>query len=377
MPLAIRLAELRSPLEKSYRNSVYCASTLKQDGGKLRGRYCGNRWCLVCSRVRTARAINKYKPIIDSWADPQFVTLTVRNVPGDQLSQTLDQMVKTSAVIRRAITRTDGLSFEALRKLECTHNYHRDDYHPHYHLIVNGKAQALALRNRWLAAWGDQADAQGQDVRPCTPGSLLELCKYATKLASSSGGRKQYMSPEALDVIFLSLRGRRIWQSIGFVAKATVDEEAEIGTDGTTEALSPAADGAEWSWEQDQHDWVDHRTGELLTGWTPNTSAEAFVTNYAPPNPTTPYGNERQAGSAQAGGPQTRAVPPGGTGASTQEAPGGYGRRPERIAGSGNPTADARRHCEVTRRRSNPDGLPGRNAGYALAVESAQEILRL
>ncbi len=378
MPLAIRLAELRSPLEKSYRNTVYCASVLKQDGGKLRGRYCGNRWCLVCSRVRTARAINKYRPILDTWTDAQFVTLTVRNVPGDQLDQTLDAMVKTSAVIRRAITRTDKLSFEALRKLECTHNYHRDDYHPHYHLIVNGKAQALALRNRWLAAWGDKADAQGQDVRPCTPGSALELFKYATKLASNAGGgRKQYMSPEALDVIFQSLRGRRIWQSIGFVAPATVDEEGEIGTDGNTAALTEDADGTDWLWHQDQHDWVDTRTGELLTGWVPNTSAEAFVTHFTPPNPTTPYGNETQAVTAQTSSTQTGPVPPGSTGAGTQEAPGRYSRRPERSAGSGNPTADARRHCEVTRRRSNPDGLPGRNAGYALAVESAQEILRL
>jgi hypothetical protein len=377
MPLAIRLAELRSPLEKSYRNTIYCASTLKQDDGKLRGRYCGNRWCLVCSRVRTARAINKYKPILDTWTDAQFVTLTVRNVPGDQLDQTLDQMVKTSAVIRRAITRTDGLSFEALRKLECTHNYHRDDYHPHYHLIVNGKAQALALRNRWLAAWGDQADAQAQDVRPCTPGSALELFKYATKLASSSGGKKEYITPAALDTIFRAMRGRRIWQSVGFTAKATVDEEAAIGTDGNTAALTEDADGTDWLWHQDQHDWVDTRTGELLTGWTPNTSAESFVAHYAPPNLITTYGNESQAVTAQTSSTQTGAVPPGSTGASTQEAPGGYGRRHERSAGSGNPTADTRRRCETSRRRRNPAGLPGANAGYALAVESAQEILRL
>ncbi len=378
LPLAIRLAELRSPLEKSYRNTVYCASTLKQDGGKLRGRYCGNRWCLVCSRVRTARAINRYKPILDTWTDAQFVTLTVRNVPGDQLSQTLDQMVKTSAVIRRAITRTDKLSFEALRKLECTHNYHQDTYHPHYHAIVNGRAQALALRDRWLAAWGDQADAQAQDVRPCTPGSALELFKYATKLASNAGGgRKQYMSPEALDVIFQSLRGRRIWQPVGFTAKATVDEEAEIGTDGTTEALIPAADGAEWSWEQEQHDWINHHTGELLTGWTPNASAESFVTHYAPPHLTTTYGNQSQAVTAQTSGPQTGAVPAGSTGTGRTGQPARHGRRPERIAGSGNGTVDARCYRAATRRRSNPDGLPGRNAGYALAVESAQEILRL
>ncbi len=374
MPLAIRLAELRSPLEKSYRNTVYCASTLKQDGGKLRGRYCGNRWCLVCSRVRTARAINRYKPILDTWTDAQFVTLTVRNVPGDQLSQTLDQMVKTSAVIRRAITRTDKLSFEALRKLECTHNYHQDSYHPHYHAIVNGREQALALRDRWLAAWGDKADAQAQDVRPCTPGSALELFKYATKLASNAGGgKKEYIAPAALDTIFQAMRGRRIWQPVGFTAPATVDEEAEIGTDGTTEALSPAADGVEWEWIQDQHDWVDTRTGELLTGWVPNKAAEAFVTHYAPPNPTTPYGNETQAATAQASGPQTRAASPGSAGASTQETPGGYGRRHDRSGGSGNRSPDARRHCPATAGGRGRPGNVRRDESNGLALAPCQE----
>jgi hypothetical protein len=63
LPLAVDLAELRSPNEKSYRNTIYCASVLVQTpDGKLTGRFCSTRWCLVCNRVRTARLIYAYGP---------------------------------------------------------------------------------------------------------------------------------------------------------------------------------------------------------------------------------------------------------------------------------------------------------------------------
>ncbi len=377
LPLATRLAELRSPLEKSYRNTIYCASTLRQNGGKLVGKYCGNRWCLVCNRVRTARAISRYKPVLDQWREPMFVTLTVRNVQGEQLAETIGEMLARFAAARRGITRTDGLSFEALRKLECTHNQHRGDYHPHFHALVNGRAAAEALRTRWLAAWGDQADAQAQDVRAATPGSAHELFKYFTKLASSAGGKKQFIPVEALDTIFRAMRGRRVWQPVGFTATPQVDEEAQIGTDGTTEALTPAADGAEWEWMQDQHDWVDHRTGELLTGWEPNRAAESFVTHFTPHPSPGHHGNQSPAAAAQAGGAQAGAAragagstgTPRSTGTAEPGGPGRIGRRPERSAGSGNAGPDDRRHCPAPPggRHSHGSSLTDARGGYAMA----------
>ncbi len=378
LPLATRLAELRSPLEKSYRNTIYCASTLRQNGGKLQGKYCGNRWCLVCNRVRTARAISRYKPVLDQWREPMFVTLTVRNVGGDQLAETIGEMLARFAAASRGITRTDGLSFEALRKLECTHSYHRGDYHPHFHALVNGRAAAEALRTRWLAAWGDQADAQAQDVRAATPGSAHELFKYFTKLASSAGGKKQFIPVEALDTIFRAMRGRRVWQPVGFTATPQVDEEAQIGTDGTTEALTPVADGTEWAWEQDQHDWVDHRTGELLTGWEPNRAAESFVTHFTPHPSPGHHGNQSPTAAAQAGGAQAGAAPAGGTGTprSTRTAePVCPGRRPERAAGSGNGGPDDRRHCPAPPGGRNPPGSSLTDARGRHALEPGSEIV--
>ena len=42
-------------LQKSYWNTYHCARTLTlQSDGNITGRYCKNRWCLVCNSIRTA-----------------------------------------------------------------------------------------------------------------------------------------------------------------------------------------------------------------------------------------------------------------------------------------------------------------------------------
>jgi len=279
VPLAVKLAELRSPLEQAYRNTVYCAGTLAQEGGKLTGKYCGNRWCLVCNRVRIARAINRYAPVLEGWTDKWFVTLTLRNVAGADLSATVEGMIHTAQEIRRGITRTDRLTFRALRKLECTYNAERNDFHPHFHFVVEGRAQADALVRRWLAAHHDTATADAQDVRACDNGSLHELFKYFTKvLAKARDGRARPVPPAALDLIFRAMKGRRVYQPMGFTAATEArDEDAPIDPAEATEATTRQSERVLWEWLQDCHDWVDLSTGEVLTGYQPTFGFRALV----------------------------------------------------------------------------------------------------
>lgn len=140
MPLAINLAELRTPLEKSYRNTVYCSAILSQQNGKIIGTYCGNRWCMVCNRIRTARAIERYLPIVERWPDKHLVTLTLRNVSAAQLDACIAQMIRDFQATKLALRRTDGHKLVALRKLECTYNVRTKEYHPHFHVVEIGRA---------------------------------------------------------------------------------------------------------------------------------------------------------------------------------------------------------------------------------------------
>ena len=269
MPIAVGLAEQRSELEKSYRNTVYCANSLRQSSsGSLTARYCGNRWCLVCCRIQIARSIHRYIGELDSWSDKMFVTLTIPNVPGHKLREAIDLLLRAVPQISRAIKRTDCLPFRAIRKVECTYNLRRNDYHPHLHLVVEGQAQAEALIRRWLKLFPDARKA-AQDSRPCGAGEALELFKYFTKLVTkTSEGHSRPIPVVALDVIFTAMRGRRVYQPVGFTLTGLRDQAEEAQASLARQAVAPSRIGEsiDWQWSQLLADWVDFRTGELLTG---------------------------------------------------------------------------------------------------------------
>ena len=282
LPLATALAELHSPLEKSYRNTIYCASCIKQENGVLSSKYCGNRWCLVCSRIRTARAMNAYLPVLSSWSDPYLVTLTVPNCSGEELPGALALMQEKFTSCKRSIVRTHGLELIAVRKLECTYNNRRGDFHPHYHVIVNGQAQAELLRGLWLRRWQGVADAKAQDVRKCDENALGELFKYFTKLTTrtgAKGGGRGFVPVAALDVIFRAMRHKRVWQPVGFQLPKEVEESIEgeeIEVDGTV-AFKRATEVIYWEWFQTLNDWVDRESGETLSDYEPGERFRRFV----------------------------------------------------------------------------------------------------
>lgn len=288
VPLAIQLAKLHSPLEKSYRNAFYCAGTLVQDAtGALRGEYCGTRWCQVCNRIRTARAIERYEPILAGWSDAHFVTLTIPNVVADSLSNTIAIMSRDISAIARAIRRTDSLPFRALRKLECTFNPDREDFHPHFHLIVESPEVAKRLERRWLRRY-PMATPAAQHIRPCDTGMLKELFKYFTKLTverSAPGPQRPLAPARALDVIFRAMVGRRVYQPMGFKAAVPPgrDEDAEIGDTCSTSSPKRLGEGVDWDWFQQAHDWIDTATGEALSGYVPLGHPGSMEVGSAPP----------------------------------------------------------------------------------------------
>lgn len=271
--LAARLAALHSPLQTPYRRTYYrCSQTITQtDTGTLHTWYCGYRWCAVCGRIRTARAIETYLPVVSEWESPMFVTLTVPNVPGDAIGDTLDTMRATFHSAKRSITRTHKLPFRAIRKTEITYNVERGDYHPHYHVLVDNRETADTLVTLWLRAF-PAASPAAQHVAPVTPGdvgSLTELFKYYTKLVTKGrDGRRRIVPAHALDTIFRAIKGDKVWQRFGFVLPKGDDEAIETETieDLTgTPAWKRLGDEIAWEYDRELADWVDHATGEVLS----------------------------------------------------------------------------------------------------------------
>lgn len=278
--LAEGLGRLTSPLSNAYRNTQRCGAVLRQEGGKLSAKYCGNRWCLVCNSIRTAKLFDAYGPTLRSWGDAHFVTLTIPNVNGARLHGAVREMLAELPKIVRGIRRTDRLDVKAVRKLETTYNPKRRDFHPHLHLVVNSGAVAAALVRRWLERF-PEASERAQHIEKCDSGAIAELFKYFTKLTVKGlDGQHTAPPPHALDTIFRAVRGLRMFQAMGFVApKAAVEADDELLTldVGTVSPSRRREALVDWEWSGELTDWIDYSTGEVLSGYEPSEKMRGLV----------------------------------------------------------------------------------------------------
>jgi len=264
--LVLELVKLNSSLKKSYWNTFHCSNVILQDGQKLTTTYCNNRWCIVCNRIRTAKLIKGYLPELKKMEDPQFVTLTIPNMSGEDLESSINKMTKELIKIKNLFYQRRTFQINGVRKIECTHNEATDLYHPHFHIVLDGKDVGEALIQEWLSRF-PEANRGAQDIRSADENSMIELFKYTTKLTTKNKVTRDEdktiieVNPVALDVIFQALRKKRTFQSMGWVKQVSEDID-EVDA----QIVEDVEDGVDvWTWEQEASDWVNS-SGELLTG---------------------------------------------------------------------------------------------------------------
>jgi len=254
------LIDLKSTLNKSYWQTFYCSKTILQESNTIKTSFCNQRWCLTCNRIRTANLINGYKKEIEQFNDPQFLTLTIPNVSGIELSYTINLMNKAIRNITKNALKTHKIRIKALKKYECTYNSNTIKFHPHFHFIINDLKTAQFVKKEWLKLFPD-AKHYLQDIRQATNTSLIELCKYFTKVISKG----QNYSPEALDIMFRAAKNKRTFQSIG-IKKAEVSEDIEQIEKQIIDWKSP--DNEIYDWDKQFNDWVSG-SGEVLSEYVP------------------------------------------------------------------------------------------------------------
>ena len=157
---------------------------------------CKYRMCPACQRadaindsLRLYLRLEKNKRFI-------FVTLTVPNVPGDELKNTMRDMNKAYDKLMR---RKQFLQFDSsVAKMEITYNARANTFHPHLHVILavddayfdKSNTQYLTqaqLLEHWRGVTGDDSITQ-VDVRAVKNNSdddfekaVLEISKYTAK----------------------------------------------------------------------------------------------------------------------------------------------------------------------------------------------------
>lgn len=266
--LALINNNLKSDLLKSYWNTYYCCRKIEIVEGKTRAKYCKNRWCMVCNRIATAKSIFKYKDTLLSLEDLHFLTLTIPNVNSDLLRTNIDKMNKTFENIRRTVLRKYGFKIKGIKKLEITYNSDRNDYHPHFHLLIENRTGCEAIILEWLKRY-PSAKRISQDFRKVeTENGFLEIFKYATKL-TAKGKNNNF---KAMDNIFIALKKLRTYQPIGIKAEAV--NEAEKGEENLLDIDVEKV----FTWIE--NDWIDKQTGECLTEYEPKEEFKKYVESF-------------------------------------------------------------------------------------------------
>lgn len=253
------LIDLKSKLSKSYWSTYHCSSIILQDGNKISSKYCNQRWCLTCNRIRTAKMINGYKEPLSNLKEPQFITLTIPNVKAKYLKSTIEDMNNSLKAIRKNLKKTYKLELKGLRKYECTYNFKNDTYHPHFHLIIDSKEVGNQLINLWLNKY-TQASRKAQDIKPAQEDSIVELCKYFTKVIAKDND----YNPKALDIMFRAVKGKRTFQPMGI--KKEVSEDIDEIQSQEIDFKEPQVEI--WQYEKTAYDWVSSQ-GETFTEYRP------------------------------------------------------------------------------------------------------------
>lgn len=109
----------------------------------IRTSLCHDKFCNNCKKVKQACRMSKYIPEISQYKDNLYhLTLTVPNVPGEELKKTIEKMSKCFKTLINFFTGHAKFYFDfkrygylgAIRSLEITFN--EDSYHPHYHVAL-------------------------------------------------------------------------------------------------------------------------------------------------------------------------------------------------------------------------------------------------
>lgn len=191
---------------------------------------CKNRFCPVCAWRRArkdALGLSLMMQYIKQQEKKEFIflTLTTPNVQNEQLE---DEIKHYNKSFKKMVERKKVKSIIKgyVRKLEITYNKKRDDYNPHFHvLIAVNKSYFTDKRyyisqQEWLDLWRDVTgiseitQVQVQKIRQNNNKELYEMAKY-------SGKDSDYLiNQKVFDAFYKSLKGKQVLVYSGLFKEA-------------------------------------------------------------------------------------------------------------------------------------------------------------
>src|SRR5699024_315750 len=185
-----------------------------------KGNTCKNRFCPICAWKKSrkdALALSVMMAYLkqDKKKEFIFLTLTAPNVPADELKKEIKHYNQSfQRLMQRQEVKKAAKGYA--RKLEITYNEERNDYHPHFHVLIavdksyfNNNRLYIA-RDRWLELWQQvtknpiitQVDVR--KVRSLKENRIYEIAKYSAKDSD------YLISQEVFEVFYKALKGKRL-----------------------------------------------------------------------------------------------------------------------------------------------------------------------
>lgn len=191
---------------------------------------CKNRFCPICAwrkARKDALGLSLMMQYIKQQEKKEFIflTLTTPNVQNEQLE---DEIKHYNKSFKKMVERKKVKSIIKgyVRKLEITYNKKRDDYNPHFHvLIAVNKSYFTDKRyyisqQEWLDLWRDVTgiseitQVQVQKIRQNNNKELYEMAKY-------SGKDSDYLiNQKVFDAFYKSLKGKQVLVYSGLFKEA-------------------------------------------------------------------------------------------------------------------------------------------------------------
>ncbi|WP_013631090.1 protein rep [Staphylococcus simulans] len=191
---------------------------------------CKNRFCPVCAwrkARKDALGLSLMMQYIKQKEQKEFLflTLTTPNVKSDDLESEIKHYNQS---FRRLSNRKKFKSIAKgyVRKLEVTYNQKRDDYNPHFHVLIAVNksyfkdTKSYISQKEWLDLWRDVTgideitQVHVQKIKQNNNKELYEMAKY-------SGKDSDYLiNQKVFDTFYKSLKGKQILVYSGLFKEA-------------------------------------------------------------------------------------------------------------------------------------------------------------
>ena len=222
--------------------------------------------------------MHKYEPIISTWSEARFQTLTSKAVTKEQLNNKIDLSRK---ILNRIIRKHDqrhrrngSHKLVGLCSLECNFNPKDKTYNPHFHIITKDIETAHLLNLDWLNEWKkvgpDQVNAWGQSRRRVndTEKCLIKTIKYVSKTMTDPNMNKgddvtenPVIYAHALYNVYKAFSNRRLLTTFGFSLPKQDYSKTQI---------QHVTKARQWKFAAHQTDYVDIETGEMMLNYIPS-----------------------------------------------------------------------------------------------------------